>query len=80
MTRSRGCTRQAATSIAADVFDEIRALVEEIEADERAVEPAVRLAGIIRREAIADRHVLAQARTDEPELVPALERLCLRRR
>jgi hypothetical protein len=84
VSRSRGCgTRPAASSIAPDVFDEARALVSVIDADagdERVREAAVRLAAIIRREALEDRQLLAQVRTDEPELAPALERLCLRRR
>lgn len=77
--RSRGCTPGLAPkTIAPEVFDEIRALVPRVEAADRAA--AVRLAEIIRREARDDRSVLALARTDEPDLVPALERLCLRRR
>ena len=77
--RSRGCTPGlTARTIAAEVFDEVRTLLAAIERGERAA--AVRLAEIIRREARDDRHVLAHARTDEPELVPALEWLCLRRR
>ena len=84
--RSRGCgTRPAASSIAPGVFDEVRALLSAIGArvrdpDEQVCEASVRLARIIRREALEGRNVLAQARADEPELVPALERLCLRRR
>lgn len=72
-----------ASEIAPDVFDEVRALLGVIDPaapGEPVREAAVRLAAIIRREALEDRSVLAQARTDEPELVPALERLCLRRR
>jgi hypothetical protein len=47
---------------------------------ERVHAAAVRLAEIIRREAREDRNLLAVARADEPELAPALARLCLRRR
>ncbi|HUS66262.1 MAG TPA: hypothetical protein VMZ28_17030 [Kofleriaceae bacterium] len=82
--RSRGCgARPVGVEIEPEVFDEVRALLGVIDpgaAGEPAREAAVRLAAIIRREALEDRSVLAQARTDEPELVPALERLCLRRR
>src|SRR5262245_36741645 len=82
--RSRGC-RPGLTSktVAADVFDEVRALLAMIDPDvrdHRAQAAAGRLAKIIRREALEDRDVIAQARDDEPELAPALERLCRRRR
>lgn len=78
--RSRGCTPGLAPRVIAPaVFDEIRTLLAEIEAQQSRA-AAVRLAEIIRREARDDRSVLALARSDEPELVPALERLCLRRR
>lgn len=65
------------------MFDEVRellAVIEERADDERVRAAADRLAAIIRREAREDRHLLALARSDEPELAPALERLCLRRR
>ena len=82
--RSRGCRPGLAVkTVGPEVFDEVRALLAELDArgpDERARTAAVRLAEIIRREARDDRHLLVLARTDEPELVPALERLCLRRR
>ncbi len=81
--RSRGCgARPATRTIEPEVFDEVRALLAAIDPDVRDAagrEAAARLAAIIRREALEERHVLAQARTDEPDLVPALERLCLRR-
>ena len=48
--------------------------------DERVQKAAVRLAEIMRREARDDRPLLAYARIEEPELVPALARLCVRRR
>jgi hypothetical protein len=69
--------------VATDVFDEVRALLAVIEPDvrdDRARAAAVRLAQIFRREALEDRNLIAQARDDEPELAPALERLCRRRR
>jgi hypothetical protein len=82
--RSRGCTPGLTSkSIAPAVFEEIRALLVVIDPgvrDERGQGAAARLAAILRREAREDRHVLAQARMDEPELVLALERLCARRK
>jgi len=76
--RSRGCTPGVSEkTIAPAVFDEIRALLPRIDAGDRAA--AVRLAELVRREARDDRSVLVHARSDEPDLVSALERLCLRR-
>jgi hypothetical protein len=78
--RSRGC-RPGLTSrtVAPEVFDEVRELLAVIEASaDRAA--AIRLAEIIRREAREDRLLRVIARTDEPELAPALEALCARRR
>jgi hypothetical protein len=81
--RSRGCTPGfGPKTIASEVFDEVRALLAVIDPDRRDEQDSVaarRLAEIIRREARSDRHVLAHARMDEPDLVPALERLCVRR-
>jgi len=48
--------------------------------DEHTHAAAVRLAEIVRREARNDRQLLLSARDDEPELVPALERLLVRQR
>jgi len=72
-----------AKSFAPEVLDEVRTLLALIDPDvrdDRVRTAAARLAAIIRREALADRHVLACARIEEPELVPLLERLCVRRR
>ncbi len=82
--RSRDCRPNLTSrSFAPDVLEEVRALLAVIDPDQPG-EPvrtaAVRLAAIIRREALDDRHILAHARSEEPELVPALERLCVRRR
>jgi len=75
--RSRGCTRGLAPKTTApEVFDEVRELLAAIGHSDRAA--AIRLAEIIRREARDDRNLLVQARSDEPDLAPALERLCLR--
>jgi hypothetical protein len=77
--RSRGCTPGLASkSVAPEVFDEVRALLPRIDAGDR--EAAVRLAAIVRREALEDRLLVVIARTDEPELAPALSRWCLRQR
>lgn len=82
--RSRGCRPGlAAKNVAPEVFEEVRALLAAIDPDvrdERGRVAAVRLAAIIRREALEDRHLLVHARMDEPDLAPALERLCVRRR
>jgi hypothetical protein len=78
--RSRGC-RPGLTSrvVAPGVFDEVRELLAVIEASaDRAA--AIRLAEIIRREAREDRLLMVIARDEEPELAPALEALCVRRR
>lgn len=82
--RSRGCTPGLTSkTITPQVFDEVRALLAAIDPerpDEYVRSAAVRLAEIIRREAREDRLLLVHARDDEPDLVPALERLCVRRR
>ncbi len=82
--RSRGCRPGLAPrTVAPEVFEEVRALLAVIDpaaADDRSRAAAIRLAEIIRREARDDRLLLVIARDDEPDLVPALERLCVRRR
>jgi hypothetical protein len=85
--RSRGCRPNLGSkTVAPDVVEEVRALLAVIDPDVRPVrdqrvqKAAVRLAEILRREALDDRHLLAYARIEEPELAPALARLCLRRR
>lgn len=82
--RSRGCRPNLASkTIAPDVLEEVRALLAVIDPDvrdERVQKAAVRLAAIMRREARDDRPLLAYARIEEPELAPALARLCVRRR
>ncbi|MBV8758560.1 MAG: hypothetical protein JO257_14840 [Deltaproteobacteria bacterium] len=75
--RSRGCTPGfASKSVAPDVFDEVRALLPRIDAGDR--EAATRLAAIVRREALEDRLLVVIARDEEPDLAPALARLCTR--
>jgi hypothetical protein len=82
--RSRGCRPGLASkSVAPEVFEEVRALLAVIDPrvrDERVHAAAVRLAEIIRREAREDRHLLALASIDEPDLAPALAQLCVRQR
>ena len=75
--RSRGCRPNiTARNVAEAIFDEVRALLPVVETDRDA---AIRLAAIIRREALDGRQLLAHVRNDEPELAPALERLCTKR-
>ena len=77
--RSRGCTPGLTSrTVEPEVFDEVRALLPRIEAGDR--EAAARLAAIVRREALEDRLLVVIARTEEPELAPALSRWCLRER
>lgn len=82
--RSRGCRPGLAPrTVAPEVFDEVRALLAVIDLehpDDRGREAAVRLAAILRREARDDRLLVVIARAEEPELAPALARLCVRRR
>lgn len=82
--RSRGCRPNlVAKDVAPEILDEARALVAVIDPnvrDERTKQAAIRLAAIIRREALDDRSLLAYARVEEPELASALARLCVRRR
>ena len=76
--RSRGCTPGlAAKTIDPAVFDEVRRLLVEIATGDRNA--AIRLAVIVRREARADRNLLAHARNDEPELAGQLAQLLARR-
>lgn len=78
--RSRGCRPNlTARDVEPAVFTEVRTLLATLATpspDARAA--ATRLAAIIRREALDDRHLLAHARNDEPDLVPALEHLTAR--
>lgn len=78
---------RARSAIEPDVYDELRALLPQIDGDAvgaltpgPARDAAARLAAIVRREAREGRGVLAQARIDEPELAPRLEQLCARDR
>jgi hypothetical protein len=82
--RSRGCRPNVTSKeVAPDTVEEVRALLAVIDPDVRG-EPvrsaAVRLAEIMRREALDDRPLLAYVRAEEPELAPALARLCARQR
>jgi len=84
---SRGCRTglRPPAEIDPEVYDEIAALLGVLEPVQPggltpgpAMDAAVRLAAIIRREARDGRSVLAQARRNEPAVVPSLERLCVR--
>jgi hypothetical protein len=84
---SRGCGAgpRPDPTIASEVFEEIGALLAVLAAIDTgplasgtALDAAIRLAAIIRREARDGRSVLAQARDGEPELAVAIERLCTR--
>ncbi len=82
--RSRGC-RPNLTSreVAPEILDEVRTLIAAIDPsafDERGRAAAVRLAQIVRREALDDRNLLVIARRDELDIAPALARLCERKR
>jgi hypothetical protein len=74
ITRSRGC-RPNITSpeTSSELLDEVRTLIVAIEEGDRAA--AVRLAQIVRREALDDRNVLAVARRDELDFADALASL-----
>jgi hypothetical protein len=75
--RSRGCRPNIASKdVGPGLLDEVRELLGSIAAGERAA--AVRLAAIVRREALEDRNLLAIVSSDEPELAPALAQLCRR--
>jgi hypothetical protein len=75
--RSRGCRPGLASKeIAPEIFDEVRALVARLDRDPPA---AVRLAQLIRREALDNRNLVALARDEDPELAAVLAALCVRR-
>jgi len=82
VTRSRGCTPAiTARNTAPELLDEVRALLPAVESGTpEGRSAAERLAAIIRREALDGRHLLAQCRIEEPDLVAPLEALCVRRR
>jgi hypothetical protein len=78
--RSRGCTPgRFEKSIAPEVFDEVRTLLAAIgaaTADSRTA--AIRLAQIVRREAMDEHNLLAHARDEDPELAEKLAPLLAR--
>jgi hypothetical protein len=73
--RSRGCRPNVtAREVADELLDEVRGLVAVIgESGDRAA--AVRLAQIVRREALDDRNLLALALADELDFADALANL-----
>ncbi|HEY1547572.1 MAG TPA: hypothetical protein VGG28_07125 [Kofleriaceae bacterium] len=77
VNRSRGCHASGwAKTVAADVLDEVRVLVAAVATDRAA---AVRLAQIVRAEALEERSLLAQARDDDPALADLLAPWLVRR-
>ncbi len=82
--RSRGCRPNLTSKeLAPRVLDEVRELLAVIDPGVRSDEvraAAVRLAALVRREALDDRNLVGLVADDEPELGPALARLCLRRK
>ncbi len=71
ITRSRGCRPNVtAREVAPEVLDEVRGLLANLD---RAA--AVRLAQIVRREALDDRNLVALVRADELDFADALARL-----
>ena len=73
--RSHTCRPNiTAPDTAPEVIEEVRTLLPAIDAGDKAA--AMRLAQIVRREALDDRNLLSDA---EPDLAPALERLLRRR-
>lgn len=90
--RSRGCRPNLAErEVAAEVYEELRVLLAVLGSDDApsgspgSVAPeerrvaAARLAALVRREALEDRNVVLLARSDEPELAPALTKWCRQR-
>ena len=75
IVRSRGCRPNVTSHESSpEVLDEVRTLIATIEAHGDR-EAAVRLAQIVRREALDDRNLLAIARDDELEFADALAAL-----
>ena len=81
--RSRGCRPNlTAREVAPAVFDEVRALLDTLAREDDAAgrrAAAIRLAALVRREALEDRNLVLIARDEEPELAAALTRLCRQR-
>jgi hypothetical protein len=82
ISRSRGCRPTPwAKTVPPARFDEVRALLGAIDPSapsEAGRAAAVRLAQIIRAEALEERNLLAHARDDEPELAERLAPLVAR--
>ncbi|HEX4455960.1 MAG TPA: hypothetical protein VH143_34100 [Kofleriaceae bacterium] len=81
--RSRGCHAAGwANTVGSEVLDEVRALLGVIEpraGTDRGRAAAVRLAQLVRAEALEERNLLAHAREDDPELADLLAPLVARR-
>ncbi len=80
INRSRGCHPSLWTkTVAPQVFDEVRVLLAAIDATDPGHAAAVRLAQIVRAEALEERNLLALAREDDPALAELLAPLVVRR-
>jgi len=81
--RSRGCRPNVtAKDTAPEVLAEVRELVRLIEAEPAspsAREAAVRLASLVRREALDERNLIAEVHAEDAELGRALAALCTKR-
>src|SRR5450432_3680679 len=80
--RSRGCRPNVTSKdVAPEVLDEVRQLLGVIAPEARTEQvraAAIRLAAIVRREALEDRNLMTIISSDEPDLAPALAQLCRR--
>ncbi len=83
INRSGGCHSSLWTkTVAPEVFDEVRALLAAIDPSARTDAghaAAVRLAQIVRAEALEQRNLLTHAREDDPQLADVLAPLLVRR-
>jgi hypothetical protein len=80
ISRSSGCRPSLrAKPVGSEVFDEVRILLGVIARTDGGRVAAVRLAQIVRAEALEQRNLLAHAREDDPELADLLAPLVARR-
>jgi hypothetical protein len=83
INRSRGCHSGLwKKTVSSEVFDEVRTLLGVIDPSartDRGHAAAIRLAQIVRAEALEQRNLLAHARDDDPELAEILAPLVVRR-
>jgi hypothetical protein len=80
INRSSSCRPSLrAKLVASEVFDEVRTLLGVIARTDGGHAAAVRLAQIVRAEALDQRNLLAHAREDDPELAELLAPFVVRR-